>query len=332
MADIRGKSRTAGSGGGWNTPGAFAPADIAESPAAGGLTLTGFAPTTSQVGPQIVTDSVPAGQLTLVGFAPTDSQVGIQTITDSVSPGTLLLTGFAPATRTPGIARPDPGILQLTGLAPTARRLTDMALDTYSNITAALITQTHHDDLTAVIDDLFLQGEHRIYRRLRLRTMETFLSTTLSTAGAPVPADYVEMIHVHTLRNNKAMDLEWRPPEWIYRTYTARNGESRPRYIAREGENFIFGPSPSADDVLNGYYYKRLQSLNSTSTNWFTSNAPDLLMAAAKVEIYNFKEDYESAGIWEDKFNLIAARVEKEEKKEHRGGGQIRPHTDYRTY
>ena len=81
-----------------------------------------------------------------------------------------------------------------------------MALDNYSNITAALIKQTHQD-VTACIDDLFRQGEFRINRRLRLRTMETKLSVMASTNGAPVPSDFIALKWAYTIENSRIMDL-----------------------------------------------------------------------------------------------------------------------------
>lgn len=260
--------------------------------------------TTTDAGAFAVAELIPSGALALTGFAPiaeTRTPGGVTVVKDSIAPGTLKLTGFA----------------------PIARRMVPLALDTYTNIIAALMKQTHQD-VTACVDDLFRQGELRIFRRLRLRTMETKLSVMASVGGAPVPSDFIELRWAHTLLNGDAMELESQTGEWIYRWYSNRNAEARPRYIGRDGDNFIFGPAPDSNYLLNGNYYRRLQSLASTSTSWFTTNAADLLMAAGKIEIYNFTEDFESAGIWEQRFELLASRVEQEERREHRGGGPRR--------
>ncbi len=287
----------------------------------------GIGQTSSARGASPILDRQPqAGVLSITGYAPTTStqNPGGQTIIcDPVAPGRLRITGYAPRDNQPGIGRPPAGTLEIVGYAPGTGVSAPMALDTYDNITAALMRQTHYDDLTADIDDLFRQGESRIYRRLRLRTMETKLSVTISTNGAPVPTDYIELIWAHTLLNSNVMELKKQTPEWIYRNYRNRGGEAQPRYFARDGDDFIFGPAPDKDYLLQGRYYRRLQTLQSTSTSWFTENAPDLLMAAAKAEIYEFKEDFESAAVWQNRFELTATRIEHEETREHRKGSPI---------
>jgi hypothetical protein len=206
-----------------------------------------------------------------------------------------------------------------------------MALNTYSGITAALATQTHYDDLTAVIDDLFRLGEFRIFRRLRLRAMETDINITIS-ATATLPADFVELKYAYTLLNNEAMDLEVRPAEAIVREYKNRASEARPRFIGIQQSSFIFGPVPDRDYTLRGTYYRRMTALASltASTNWFTENAADLLMAAGKVEIYGYKEDFEKAAMWERQFELLATKVQQEENRHQKSRTPVATKPDMR--
>ena len=82
----------------------------------------------------------------------------------------------------------------------------------------------------------------------------------------------------------------------------------------------MFGPYPDTGYTLNGTYYRRLQSLQSTTTNWFTENAPDLLMAAGKWQIYVFKEDAEKTLYWQEQFEMIATRVQEEDDREQFSG------------
>ena len=206
-----------------------------------------------------------------------------------------------------------------------------MAIDTYENQLAALIEQTHYDDITTVLPDLYRQGEVRIYRNLRVRAMEIEMSIAISTLGAPLPADFVELKYAFTFRNNEAMDLEVRPAEAIVRTYKHRGAEARPRFIGIQASSFIFGPAPDSDYVLNGVYYRRLTALSTAGpTNWFTDNAPDLLMAAAKIEIYSFKEDFEKAAMWASKFSLHSSEVEVEQKRRDRTSTPIATKPDMR--
>ncbi len=291
----------------------------------------GIGETSSARGASPILDSNPTfGTLRFVGFAPITStkNTGGQTVIKDAPPaGTIQFAGLAPNDRIPGLARPSAGIIEFVGFAPRISGSAPMALDTYDNILTALAKQTHYDDLTACQDDLFRQAELRIYRRLRLRTMETDLSVMASVGGAPIPADYIELKYAHTIVNGKVMELERQPGEFIYRKYRNRNGEAQPRYIGRQGSTFIFGPSLDSDYLLQGCYYRRLQSLQSTSTNWFTENAADLLMASGKVEIYNFKEDFDAAALWEQRFDMLATRVQDEDTREKAKGSPRRSHS-----
>lgn len=195
-----------------------------------------------------------------------------------------------------------------------------MALNSYENILLALARQCHATNLTADINDLFAQGEARIYRRLRIRPMEVTLSVTMS-AIAPLPLRWLGLKHAHTLETNtnKVMDLDHQAPEYVYRKYPNRNAQSRPRVVAIDASSFIFGPVADKDYVLQGTYWARLTALSTAnSTNWFVENAPDLLMAAAKVEIYGFKEDTTQEDKWEKKFEMIASGLVTEEKRNRR--------------
>lgn len=200
-----------------------------------------------------------------------------------------------------------------------------MALDSYTAQIDAQILHSHEDNITAIMPDLFRMAEVEIYRKLRIRAMETNLSVIMSTDGtADVPADYVELRHAFTLVNGKAMELEIQQPEYIYRRYPSRTSQTRPRVIARDQGSFIFGPKPDTQYTINGTYYRRLQSLLSTTTNWFTDNAPDLLFAAGMVQIFGFKESFEKASLWSQRFELISDRVQSEDKAERSRGARRR--------
>lgn len=196
-----------------------------------------------------------------------------------------------------------------------------MAIDNFTNIKLALGEQTHYADLSVVEDDLFAQAEARIYRRMRVRAMERTFSITVSATGV-LPADFIELKHAYTLLNNEAMDLTWQTPEWIRRRYTNRAKEARPRFVAVEASSFIFGPVPDRDYTMEGVIYARLTALatSGNTSNWFTANHPDLVMAAGKIEIYGFKEDWEKVGVWEQRFEMIASQIEREEKRHKRSG------------
>lgn len=100
--------------------------DTNVSPAAGGLALTGYAPTVAQSANRSAAPG--AGALAFTGYAPTVTR----TVTTSVQPlaGALTFAGFAPTIARTANANVGPGggALTLTGYAPTVARSASLAV------------------------------------------------------------------------------------------------------------------------------------------------------------------------------------------------------------
>ena len=76
--------------------------------------------------------------------------------------------------------------------------------------------------------------------------------------------------------------------EELYNDYPDRSRTGTPSLIAREGTNFVFGPV-SIGGTLKGIYYAKLTALSdSNTTNWYTTNAPEVLLYGALLEAQPF--------------------------------------------
>lgn len=198
-----------------------------------------------------------------------------------------------------------------------------MAITTYAELKTAVSNWLQRDDLTSIIPDFIMMGEKRIFRDLRIRTMETALNVTISSGVAALPSDYVEL-KIAYINGSPIQPLGRRSLEWIYNAYPLRSSDGEPRFIARNGANFEFGPYPDSGYTLKGTYYARLTALSdSNTTNWFTTNAPDLLLMSALCEASPYLKDDPRIQIWESKYALLARQVKSEDKQEEASGGGL---------
>jgi len=198
-----------------------------------------------------------------------------------------------------------------------------MALGTYSDLQTAIGVWLNRTDLTAYIPDFIALAEERIYRQLRVKAMETALNGTISGGVLALPSDYIELKSAY-VDGSPAYLLERASVEDIYNKYPTRSSTSKPLYIAREGENFIFGPYPDADYTVKGIYYARLPALSTVNTsNWLTTNAPSLLLFGSLCEATPFLKDDQRIMIWETKWREQLAEVNKVDKREALRGSSL---------
>jgi len=191
-----------------------------------------------------------------------------------------------------------------------------MAITNYTTLKAAVASWLNRSDLSSDIDTFIDLAEAQIQRRLRIRAMETAMSVTLSGGVAAVPASYLELKYAY-IDGSPTHILSMQTPEWIHRNYPNRATSSVPRFIARDADNFVFGPYPDSDYTLKGTYYAPLTALSaSNETNWLITNAPDLYLAGALVEGFAFIGDDPSSNIWGGRFASVLGDLNGQEEAE----------------
>jgi len=198
-----------------------------------------------------------------------------------------------------------------------------MSISTYAELQTAVGNWLNRADLTSYIPDLIMLGERRIYRKLRIRAMETALNSAIASGVLAVPATYIELKSAR-IDGTPTQPLERKSVDAIYHKYPTRSSQGRPVAIAREGSNFIFGPYPDSNYTVKGIYYARLTALSaSNTTNWFTENAPDLLLWAALAESEVFLKNDERILVWESKYQAAAKDVQDEDDRENSSGSPL---------
>jgi hypothetical protein len=170
--------------------------------------------------------------------------------------------------------------------------------------------------------DLITLGENRIYRELRVRGMEESTTIAVSNGTIPVPADYAELKDAH-VSNNPSQALIRVSLDQIYRKYPVRTAAGRPQFIARDGDNFVFGPYPgSGYSIVLNYYAKPATVVGSTLTGVILSN-PGLLLFASLAEAEPYLGRDERIMVWEQKYMMIKKDVQRESDREDSSGQSL---------
>lgn len=196
-------------------------------------------------------------------------------------------------------------------------------ITSYSDLKSSIANFLHRTDLTSMIPEFIADAEARIYNDLRIRAMEAAYSEAIATGTVTLPTGFLEWKYLY-VDDTSATKLIRKDAEWIYTNYPTRSAGGKPKFFAREGETLIFGPYPDSAYTIKGRYYKRLTALSdSNTTNWFITDAPDLLRFAALAEAEPYTSNDQRVALWEGKYQSIKNRLQRSEKAEAFSGSQL---------
>jgi hypothetical protein len=154
----------------------------------------------------------------------------------------------------------------------------------------------------------FVQGwEEKFYRQPRNygKWMENAGLSVVFTTTAAVPTDFLSL-RIAYLNGQQQKPLVNSSLEQLYLQYPRASGSGIPKWIARDGANFVFGPVPNGSFTLNGTYYAKPTLLRSfasdAAAHYLIVNAPDLLLYGALCEAAPFLKDDARLGTWQEKY------------------------------
>jgi len=196
-----------------------------------------------------------------------------------------------------------------------------MSLSTYSDLQTSVANWLHRSDMTTIISDLILLGETRIFREIRCKPMESTLSVTIASGVAAVPSDYIDIKSAY-VSGTTAQTLRRATVDYIYTNYPTRSSDAKPKHMAREGSNFIFGPYPDSSYTIAGIYYAQPTSIQTTANTLFTTY-PDLYLFASLCEAAPYMKNDDRIMIWEGKYEAIKESIRQKEFSEESSGGGL---------
>lgn len=178
----------------------------------------------------------------------------------------------------------------------------------------------------SLVSDLITVGESRIFREVRNVDMETSFGAAITAGALALPSSYLALKTAY-VDTSPQQSLERRPAEWIRLTYPQSSSSGIPQFIARYGQNFIFGPYPDSAYTVNGIYYKRPTAISGSALNTLFVNQPDLYLFACLSQAAIVVGENAKIPLWEAQYQRILADVNGVDRAEDASGStlQMRP-------
>ena len=183
-------------------------------------------------------------------------------------------------------------------------------------------TATITDVGVTMVADLITVGETRIFREARTQAMETSFGTAISAGLMALPSGYLALKRAY-VNCSPPVSLERRTAEWIQVNYPDSGSSGIPQFIARYGQNFIFGPYPDSSYTINGIFYQSPTAISGAALNSLFTTNPDLYLFACLAEGDMVIGRDARIQVWEAKYQKILADVNGTDRAEDASGSTL---------
>jgi hypothetical protein len=204
-----------------------------------------------------------------------------------------------------------------------------MALSTFTELKDAIADWLDRSDLTARIPDFITLAEARLNRDLRIRPMEvrSSMETTSGQQYFNLPGGYIQMRNIQ-LNTNPTAPLEYITPEMLDRLYGSST-TGKPRAYSLIGDEIQLAPIPDSDYTVEMAFYEKFTPLGdgtsgTVTTNWLTTNAPDVLLYGALLEAEPFIKNDERIGLWLNAYNGAVKKIQDADARDRHSGSAMR--------
>lgn len=173
----------------------------------------------------------------------------------------------------------------------------------YISLQANIADYIARSDLTSQIPVFIQSWEERFYRQPRNygHWMATGVLNVAFMTTAAVPSDFLTA-RSYYLNGQSQKPLIVSSLEQILVKYPRAGSSGIPKWIARDGANFVFGPIPSGSFTLNGSYYVKPTLIRNfasdAAAHYLIVNAPDLLLYGALLEAEAFIKNDARIATW----------------------------------
>lgn len=163
--------------------------------------------------------------------------------------------------------------------------------------------------MTAQIPDFIALAEIRLSRDLRIAPLIAGANLVIAASGtgAALPADCVEVVSARLTNGN---ELSYVTPDTYNRTLINANGVVTPLYYTIMGGTFYTAPAWGQGGTVAINYFRKEKALSGTNaTNWYITNAPDMLLYGCLLEGAPYIKDTVNAQMWEKYYENAKARL-----------------------
>lgn len=202
----------------------------------------------------------------------------------------------------------------------------------YASLTQAIQDFTHRTDI-APYTDYFIQAAQEviandIFDRNQgngLRLQEASYSQVIANGVTTVPTDWLSPKSFQAVGTDGSLQpLIFVDPTALYEMYPMREADNLPKYIARDGSNFQFGPYPDSTYTIQGTYYQAATLLTAqATTNWMVTSCPTILHAQCMVRAAAFLKDQQMAQGWAQLYDVLLQGLIDRDKAERWAGATM---------
>jgi len=200
-------------------------------------------------------------------------------------------------------------------------------MENYAGLKAALVHWLNREGFASLTDQaelLVAMAQRRIHEECDLNAMET-VDSAFSIDGQAVatPAGFLRTKSIFILQGGVTYEVEGAPVATVMRYH--RTG--RPNSFCVIGDSFYFNPVPDATYTAQLIYYKALDILSeSNTTNWISTNRPELLLFSALLEASYMLKDDARAAVWEKRYEQVKLSLRRSEDRMDKpsGGARVR--------
>ena len=204
-----------------------------------------------------------------------------------------------------------------------------MALGTFTELKDAIADWLDRSDLTTRIPDFITLAEARLNRDLRIRPMEvrSSMETTSGQRYFNLPGGYLQMRNMQ-MNTNPITPLEYITPEMLDRLYGS-DTTGKPRAYTLIGDEIQLAPIPDSDYTVEMAFYEKFTPLGdgtsgTVTTNWLTTNAPDVLLYGSLLEAEPFIKNDERIGLWLNAYNGAVKKIQDADARDRHSGSAMR--------
>jgi hypothetical protein len=209
-----------------------------------------------------------------------------------------------------------------------------MALGTYTELKDAIADWLDRSDLTSRIPDFIALAEARINRELRIRPMEvrSTMVTTVDQQYFNLPGGYIQMRNIQ-LNTNPTTPLEYITPEMLDRLYGSTT-TGKPRAYTLIGDEIQLAPIPDSAYQIEMAFYEKFTALGdgtsgTVTSNWLTTNAPDVLLYGALMEAEPFIKNDERIPVWLNGYSNAINKLQQQDQRDRHSGSAMRVRNIY---
>ena len=210
---------------------------------------------------------------------------------------------------------------------------------TYGELKQAIQDYTENDETTFVNNlPIFIRNsEEKLIKLVQLTDFRKNATgnTTASNPYLNCPSDFLAPFSLSYTSNGEKIFVDYKDVNFVQTFAPDASSTGAPRYYAFfDRDNFLIGPTPDQEYVVELHYFYRpasLTTLGDNGTSWLSENAPMAMLDGSLIEAYTFmKGEQDILALYAQQYQMALAGMKqfgesKEVTDDYRTGMLIRP-------